>query len=136
MKILTKILPLIVFIICYFVAVQLIQNKYVILILPILSAIFVWASVVWAKNSIRFALVAVLALTLVIPLVGLYVIGSAVYESWQETIKRLFEAITEHGLFYGLEFILPFVTAVVSAYLVKRYNNAAQCDAAKLRAWP
>ena len=123
MKTIIKLLPLVVFLNGYFVANYFFNNEYAVLVYSALTALFVWAHVVWVGNKIWSALTVVLVFTLIFPLLVLFLIGNAAYDSWQETIRRLYETIMEHGSLSGLEFIFPILVAVMMAYLLKSYNN-------------
>lgn len=131
-----KILPAVLYFLGYFAAGKLIQGEYAVFIIVILTAGFVWAHVVWVRNKIWSALTIVLIFSLVFPLVGLYFIGSVVYESWQETVRRLYEIFREHGQFGGLEFLFPILAAVVTIYLVKSYNKSLKERDREKRAAP
>jgi hypothetical protein len=119
------------FLVAYFIAevfgVPMVGPRNAIWFSLALSILFVWLYLSFSRGKSTTAVVAVLLVTLVLPLVILAVIVSPGYPSWMALVSTFAATAREHGGLWGGEMLLPFLGASGTAVLVNyRRSNISR----------
>lgn len=88
--------------------------------LGVWSVAFTWSLIAFARGRASVALSIVLTVTVLLPIVALFIVGWPARESFSGLIVAIAAAFYDRGAQRAVEFLGPVVAAAVVAFVVRR----------------
>ena len=123
MKKLHLIALIVLYAVCLFAVVPLLDPSWAPWFTTLLSVVFASLFVFAAMGSAAVAVLYVLFLTVVFPFAVLVAIGWNNYTSFSELLSSYFSTLYQHGSLWGLESLAPFVATITIVLVLKKLRS-------------